>query len=173
MDSVGLEFTRTFDAEIKYFMGKAVDSSNPEQMRGRIKELQDIARKLFKIPEETPFIPDRNLIGFTAYIDDSRTGYGLYITTSGDISGYTTSIRVHEGLSGDKNVWKEVAERHGIDPSTKVSYDTLLKTEVTKLDRENGVRRIFGRPPCPASSDILQLAGKTESAAYFSQQNQP
>lgn len=166
IDSVSAEFTRTFDAEIKYFMGKAVDSSDPEQMRGRIKELEDIARKLINIREEALFVPDRNLSGFMTYVDDNRTGYGLYVTTSGDISGYTASIRLHEGLSGDKTAWKEVAGRHGMDP-TKVSFDALLKKAVEALDRENTVRAIFKRPPCPASAEILRLAGKTESADYY------
>lgn len=161
---VGVEYPRTVDAEVKYFMGKAVDSSDPDQMRKRMDEVAAVAKKLLNIPEETPFIPDRNLTGFTTFVDDSRTGYGLYVATDGDISGYTASIRVHEGLSGDERSWKDIAERHGIDP-TKVSYAAFLKNAVTDLDRENTVRHFMNRPPCPGSADILRLAGQNTS--YF------
>lgn len=153
LNTIGVEYPREFDADLNIFIGRAIDSSNPKQMMERMQYIQDILKGILNIPQKVEFIPTPNLTGFATMIDESRTGYGLYIATNGDIDGYTVSVRLHEGLSGDKKSWEGIAQRYELDP-TKVTFAAILQKVKEDLMMKNGIREIMRKPPMPGTQAI-------------------
>lgn len=156
-DSVGIEFPRTVEAEIDYYGGKPdFGMESKEKIETRMIYLQGLLKKVLNMPENTPFIPDKNLTSFMTVINENKTGYSLFVATDGPIDGYSVHFRVFQGLAGDKDSWKDIAGRYGLDPA-KVSYESLLRKVVDDLRTENTIREIMRRPEAPGTSAILAL----------------
>lgn len=155
-DSVGIGMDRTRSSlRMDYHTGEVVSSDDLEKMRQRISNIKDVLKTHLRIPESAIFIPDKHLNGITTFVNH-KTGYGLYVTTEGDIHGYTVSVRIVEALLGDEQGWRDVAQKYGVDPKY-FSFPAILKGILQDLDRWNWVMGHLGQPQLPGTEDLNKL----------------
>lgn len=108
---------------------------NPESMKKRFKDMQAELKRILKIPDNTPFIPEEDFNGLVTFVSH-RTGYGLYMESAKEgIEGKGVTINMTEGLLTDNLAWTDVTRRyHNYVRPDQISFKEILRVALDNLE---------------------------------------
>ena len=108
---------------------------NPESMKKRFEDIQAELKRILKIPDNTPFIPEQDFNGLVTFAGN-RTGYGLYMESAREgIDGKGVTINMTEGLLTDNLAWTNIARRyHNYVRPDQISFKEILRVALDNLE---------------------------------------